>query len=72
MIVLGDSMKKITVTLHIGGEQVEKLTPEQVQKIADRLSESMSEYYTARPEEFKRMQGSTEKCSKCTLKKVNG
>lgn len=49
-------MKKITVTLHIGGEQVEKLTPEQVEKVAERFSESMSEYYSVHPEEFKRMQ----------------
>ena len=48
-------MKEITVTLHIGGEQVEKLTPGQVQKIADRLYESMSEYYTVHPEEFKKI-----------------
>lgn len=49
-------MKKITVTLHIGGVQVDKLTPEQVEKVAERFSESMSEYYTVHPEEFKRMQ----------------
>jgi hypothetical protein len=47
-------MKKneLTFTLHIGGEQVEKLTAEQVQHIADRLSETMSAYYTAHPQEF--------------------
>lgn len=64
-------MKKITVTLHIGGVQVEKLTPEQVQKVSDRLSESMSEYYTARPEEYKRMQRA-EKCSNYKPKMANG
>ena len=51
-------MKEITVTLHIGEVQVEKLTPEQVQKIADRLSESMSEYYTVHPEEFRKIRNS--------------
>ena len=51
-------MKEITVTLHIGGMQVEKLTPEQVQRIADRLSESMSEYYTVHPEEFRKIRNS--------------
>lgn len=46
---------KLTVTLHIGGEQVEKLTAEQVQRIADSLSEAMSIYYTAHPAEFKEL-----------------
>lgn len=43
--------KKLTVTLHVGGKQVEKLTDEQVGKMAEKLSESMSIYYTANPEE---------------------
>lgn len=47
--------KKIKVTLHIGGKQVEKLTDEQVGKMAERLSESMSLYYTANPDEMKQM-----------------
>lgn len=47
--------KKLTVTLHIGGKQVEKLTDEQVGEMARRLSESMSLYYTANPSEMKQM-----------------
>lgn len=47
--------KKLTVTLHIGGEQVDKLTDEQVGKMAKRLSETMSLYYTANPGEFNQM-----------------
>lgn len=43
----------LTVTLHIGGKQVDKLTSEQCERIAQKLSESMSIYYTAHPEEFK-------------------
>lgn len=46
--------KKLTVTLHIGGAQVEKLTDEQVRKMARRLSETMSRYYTANPRELKK------------------
>ncbi len=46
---------RLTVTLHIGGMQVEKLTPEQVQRIADRLSESMSEYYSNHITEFQKI-----------------
>ena len=43
---------KLTVTLHIGGKQVDTLTPEQRERMAQRLSESMSIYYTAKTAEF--------------------
>lgn len=46
---------KLTVTLHIGGKQVDKLTPEQTEHMAQRLSETMSLYYTANPEEYREM-----------------
>lgn len=46
---------KLTVTLHIGGKQVDKLTPEQSERMAQRLSESMSIYYTAHPEEYSKL-----------------
>ena len=44
--------KPLTVTLHIGGKQVESLTEEQKEKMAQRLSEAMSLYYTAHPDEY--------------------
>ena len=47
---------KITVTLHIGGKQVDTLTPEQRARMAQRLSEAMSLYYTAHPEEYQKLQ----------------
>lgn len=47
--------KQLTVTLHIGGRQVDRLTDEQAEKIAKRLSERMSAYYTANPGEYKRI-----------------
>lgn len=43
---------KLTVTLHIGGKQIDKLTPEQSERIAEKLSDVMSTYYTAHPEEY--------------------
>ena len=43
---------KLTVTLHIGSKQVESLTAEQSDRMAERLSEAMSLYYTAHPEEY--------------------
>ena len=45
----------LTVTLHIGGQQVDKLTAEQSERMAQRLSETMSLYYTAHPEEFSKL-----------------
>ena len=47
--------KPLTVTLHIGGKQVETLTPEQREVVAQRLSKAMSLYYTAHPEEYQNL-----------------
>jgi hypothetical protein len=44
--------KPLTVTLHIGGKQVDTLTPEQREKMAQRLSEVVSAYYTSHVDEF--------------------
>ena len=46
-------MKKITVKLYVGEREVETLTEEQRQKIAERLSKEMSLYYTNHLEEYK-------------------
>ena len=46
---------KLTVTIHIGGKQVDKLTEEQKERMAQRLSEAMSLYYTAHPEEYAKL-----------------
>ena len=47
--------KPLTFTLNIGGKQVETLTEEQREKLAHRLSEAMSHYYAAHPEEYKKL-----------------
>ena len=49
----------LTVTLHIGGQQVDKLTPEQTERMAERLSDAMSIYYTAHPEEYSNLKERT-------------
>lgn len=49
--------KPLTFTLHIGGKQVETLTEEQAAKIADRLSEAMSRYYSLHPLEYAKLKG---------------
>ena len=47
--------KPLTVTLHIGGKQVETLTDEQCERMAQRLSETMSRYYSQHPLEFAKL-----------------
>jgi hypothetical protein len=47
---------KLTVTLHIGDELIESLSPEQCERIAERLSDVMSKYYTLHPEEYRLIQ----------------
>jgi hypothetical protein len=44
--------KLLTCTFYVGGDQVEKLTEEQKEKMAQRLSEEMSLYYTAHPDRY--------------------
>lgn len=47
--------KKLTCTFFVGTKQVDKLTPEYLDKMAQRLGEAMSIYYTANIEEYKRL-----------------
>lgn len=47
--------KPLTVTLHIGGKQVDTLTPEQREHIAQKFSEVTSRYYSNHPEELKKI-----------------
>lgn len=47
--------KPLTVTLHIGGKQVETLTEEQCERMAQRLSETMSLYYTHHKDEYQKI-----------------
>ena len=47
--------KELTVTLHIGDRQIETLTEEQRERMAQKLSETMSRYYSLHPDEYKRM-----------------
>ena len=49
------STKDLTVTIYIGGERVDKLTEEQAQRVAQKIGEAMSTYYTAHPDEYKKI-----------------
>ena len=44
--------KPLTYTLHMGGKQIDRLTDEQLDRLAAKLSRVMSEYYSTRPEEY--------------------
>lgn len=46
------SRKELTYTLFVGRKQVERLTWEQSEKMAERLSESLSTYYSQHPLEY--------------------
>ena len=49
--------EKLTCTFFVGGKPVEKLTPEQRAKMAQRIGEAMSTYYTAHPDEYLNIKG---------------
>lgn len=49
--------KPLTVTFHIGGKQVDKLTEEQSEEMAKKLSDALSRYYTAHTDEYKKLKG---------------
>ncbi len=49
--------KELTGTFFIGGKQVDKLTDEQCERMAERLSKTMSRYYTVNPTEYEQMKG---------------
>lgn len=50
-----DKKNQLTVTFYVGGKQVDELTPEQSERMAQRLSKTMGVYYTAHSDEFKKI-----------------
>lgn len=52
---LAKDKNKLTVTLFVGGKQVESLTAEQSERIAERLSSAMSIYYTSHSDEYQKI-----------------
>lgn len=47
--------RPLTVTLHIGGKQIDSLTSEQREKMAERLTETIGLYYSRNLDEFKKI-----------------
>lgn len=44
--------KTLTCTFYVGGKKVDKLTPEQSQRLAQKCGEVLSLYYTQHPDEW--------------------
>ena len=47
--------KQLTYSFYIGGKPVDELTPEQMDRMAERIGKAMSTYYTAHPDEYRRI-----------------
>lgn len=47
--------QKLTCSFFVGGKQVDKLTPEYLEKLSERLGKVMSIYYTANLEEYQQL-----------------
>lgn len=54
---MAGKQKKLTCTFYIGNVQVDSLPPEYLDKMAKRIGDAMSVYYTANPEEYKKIKG---------------
>ncbi len=47
--------KEITASFYIGDKKVDKLPEDYKEKMSQRLSETMSIYYAAHPDQFRRL-----------------
>jgi hypothetical protein len=45
----------LTCTFFVGGKQVDRLTEEQCERMAQKVGEVLSIYYTAHPEEYRQL-----------------
>jgi len=49
--------QQLTCTFYLGGKRIDKLTPEQLDKMAHRIGEAMSTYYTQNISEYLKIKG---------------
>ena len=61
---------KLTFTLHIGDKQIDKPTDEQLERMSERLSETMRLYYLAHPEEYAKIKN-TDLTKSSTKKEIS-
>ena len=50
-----EKKNQLTVTIFVGGKQVDELTAEQKERMAQRLSKTMGTYYTAHADEYQKI-----------------
>ena len=54
---MAEKNKTLTCTFFVGGMPVKELTPEHLDKMAQRIGETLSRYYSVHPEEYKKIKG---------------
>lgn len=52
---MAGNQKKLTCTYYIGGRQVDSLTPEYLDKMAQRIGETLSKFYSVHPDEYRKI-----------------
>lgn len=52
--------KPLTFTIHLNGVQVDRIPDDIAQRMADRIGDAMSRYYTAHPDEYQRIKGGSQ------------
>lgn len=50
-----EKKNQLTVTFFVGGKQVDELTEEHLERMAQRLSKTMSNFYTAHADEYQKI-----------------
>ena len=56
-VTMAGKAQTLTCTFFVGRERVDKLTDDQVNKMAQKIGEAMSSYYTAHPIEYQKIKG---------------
>ena len=51
----GQKKKDLTVTLYVGGRQINELTTHQIEKLKEKLEKKISTYYSLHLEEYTRI-----------------
>lgn len=54
---MAEKTKAITCTFFVGGKPVKELSTEHLDKMAKRIGETLSRYYSVHPEEYKNIKG---------------
>lgn len=58
---MAEKTKALTCTFFVGGKPVKELSPEHLDKMAKRIGETLSRYYSVHPEEYKNIKGAKNK-----------